>query len=216
MSLPPRPAITSAPSVPVNASSPPLPDIVAATPAHDATSNTYAEPASSPAAVSSKAPPPSRCHPKPPARSRNSRRWRHRRRSAWPAAPTCPPSARTHTPSPRGCRRPCSHHRGVARDRHRGPELVVGGGVGGGQLGLLRPRAPRAHEHVRRPASVPGEGVVGDCSDHRVRPQPPSSTRTRQGGAVGGGQLGLLRPGDPRAHEHIRRARISPGEGIVE
>ena len=111
---------------------------------------------------------------------------------------------------------PRPRHRGVARDRHRNPEQVVGGGVGGGQLLLLCPCGRRAHEHVGRPRIFAGGGVVA------VRPRHHGVARDRHrdpeqvaGGGVGGGQLLLLGPRAPRAHEHVGRPRVRAGGRIV-
>ena len=86
------------------------------------------------------------------------------------------------------------HHR-VEVDGDRGAELVVLGAVGGGQLGLLRPDRPAAHEDV----GGAGPHLAGDVVELRAdqsRGPGECDGRTEEvaGGAVGGGQLLPLRP----------------------
>jgi len=70
--------------------------------------------------------------------------------------------------------------------------VVVGRGVGGGELGLEAPRPGAAHEHVGR-ARLAARVVVAGCPDQRrVAGQRDRGAEVIAGRAVGGGELGLL------------------------
>src|SRR5205085_7909666 len=82
---------------------------------------------------------------------------------------------------------------------HKETELVTGRAVAGGQLDLLAPARPAAHEHVGRPSARvewrPDHG--GAAAEGR------GEAELVTGRAVAGGQLDLLAPARPAAHKHI-------------
>ena len=106
---------------------------------------------------------------------------------------------------PRRVPKRCADQGRLAGECHRAAELVVRGADG--ELGLLRPGAPGAHEdeggagaHVRR-------GVAERCADQgRLAGEGDRRPELVDGVGVGGAQLLLHRPGPAGAREDVGRA----------
>ena len=101
-------------------------------------------------------------------------------------------------------------HRGRARERHRGAEVVVRAASEAVSLACWGQAVP---ERTNTYAAPVLESLFGAPTSAVVAGDRHRGSRMVAGGAVGGGQLGLLGPGRPRPHEHIRRpgARILAG-----
>src|SRR5262249_17765948 len=98
-----------------------------------------------------------------------------------------------------------THQADGSAERYKEAKLVTGYTVAGGQLGLLAPIRPAAHEHIGRP----GMGVERRPNQGGVTAKGHGEAKLVTGYAVAGGQLGLLAPIRPAAHEHIGRPGMS-------
>ncbi len=105
---------------------------------------------------------------------------------------------------------------GGGRKGDRTAELVVDGTVGGGELGLLGPCTSRVGEYIGRPlVSVRADLVVRGADQGGGAREGDRTTEQVVGGAVGGGELGLLGPGAARIGENIGRPLVSVRADLV-
>ncbi len=97
--------------------------------------------------------------------------------------------------------------RGIARQRHRAAEGVLGRAVGRDQLGLLGPAAGAAGVHVgRAPERHVVDRLVGRPDQHGVARDRDREPEEIAVSGIAGHELGLDHPSAGLAHEHIGRA----------
>ena len=97
--------------------------------------------------------------------------------------------------------------RGIARQRHRAAEGVLGRAVGRDQLGLLGPGAAAAGVHVgRAPERHVVDHLIGRPDQHGVARDRDREPEEIAVSGIAGHELGLDHPAAGLAHEHIGRA----------